>query len=314
MKREKATLVGLSAIVLWSSMAGLVRCVAQEVGPVCGAAIIYSLGAVLLYVTVGLPRLSLLPRRYLYIGGLLFAVYEISYSLALGYAADSMQTIEVSMVNYLWPSLIILFAIVFDHQKSTLLVIPGLLLSFAGISRVIAGDSGLDFARMAANIGSNPLSYCLALNGAVLWALYCTVTKRISEGKNAVTLFFAITAVILWIRFFSGEIPPMRFSGPALAYSVMASVALAFGYAAWNIGILHGNATLLATASYFTPVLSAALSAFLLDTQLSVAFWKGALLVCAGSLLCWQSMRVKAVCAAKPVPVTWRGKRRPGRA
>lgn len=299
MTRDKATVVGLSAIVLWSSMVGLVRSVTQEVGPVCGAAIIYSLSAVFLYFTVGLPKLSALPRRYLYIGGLLFAIYEISYSLALGYAVDSRQTIEVSMVNYLWPSLIIVFAIIFDHQKSSLLVIPGLCLSIAGICWVLGGEGGLDIRLLAANISNNPLSYCLALNGAVLWALYCTVTKRIAEGKNAITLFFAVTALMLWIKYFSDEPAPVNFSGSAAAYAVMAAAALGFGYAAWNVGILHGNTTVLATASYFTPVLSSALSAFMLDTQLSVAFWKGALLVCAGSLLCWQSMRTKAAYAPR---------------
>ena len=92
-----------------------------------------------------------------------------------------------------------------------------------------------------------------------------------------------------------GDGQPERCSCAAASYAVMAAAALGFGYAAWNIGILYGNTSLLAAASYFTPVLSAALSSFMLDTQLSVAFWKGALLVCVGSLLCWWSMRVRPV-------------------
>jgi hypothetical protein len=43
----------------------------------------------------------------------------------------------------------------------------------------------------------------------------------------------------------------------------MCGVALGFGYAAWNVGILHGNVTVLAAVSYFTPVLSAALAVLL---------------------------------------------------
>ncbi len=284
-------------------MAGLVRSVTQELGPVCGAAIIYSFGAVLLFFTVGLPKLSTLPRRYVYIGGLMFATYEISYSLALGYALDSRQTIEVSMVNYLWPSLLILFAIIIDHQKSSPLIIPGVSIAITGICWVLGGDGGLNFGQMAANIGLNPFSYCLALCGAVLWALYCIVSKHIAQGKNAITLFFAITALVLWVKFFSVEADPVRFTGPALVYALMAAAAVGFGYAAWNVGMLYGNAATLATASYFTPVLSSLLSAFMLDTHLSVAFWKGALLVCLGSLLCWQSMRVKAV---RVIPAKWR--------
>ena len=36
-----------------------------------------------------------------------------------------------------------------------------------------------------------------------------------------------------------------------------AGAAMAGGYALWNLGILRGNLTLMASASYFTPVLSA---------------------------------------------------------
>ena len=39
-------------------------------------------------------------------------------------AASRQQAIEVGMVNYLWPSLTILFAILFNGQKSSWLVIP----------------------------------------------------------------------------------------------------------------------------------------------------------------------------------------------
>jgi drug/metabolite transporter (DMT)-like permease len=72
---------------------------------------------------------------------------------------------------------------------------------------------------------------------------------------------------------------------------LMCGIALGFGYAAWNIGILHGNVSVLATVSYFTPVLSAALAAVLLNAPLSFSFWQGALMVCAGSLLCWYATR-----------------------
>ncbi|NQF23003.1 EamA family transporter, partial [Enterobacter hormaechei] len=57
------------------------------------------------------------------------------------------------------------------------------------------------------------------------------------------------------------------------------------------LGILHGNVTVLAAVSYFTPVLSAALAAILLSSPLSLSFWQGALMVCAGSLLCWYATR-----------------------
>lgn len=60
---------------------------------------------------------------------------------------------------------------------------------------------------------------------------------------------------------------------------------------AWNIGILHGHLTILAGASCFIPVLSAALAALLLSTPLSAQFWQGAAMVCLGSILCWLATR-----------------------
>lgn len=43
MEKKKATLTGLAAIVLWSTMVGLIRGVSEGLGPVGGAAMIYTL-------------------------------------------------------------------------------------------------------------------------------------------------------------------------------------------------------------------------------------------------------------------------------
>ena len=83
----------------------------------------------------------------------------------------------------------------------------------------------------------------------------------------------------------------MEFSLPAITYLVLAACAMGFGYAAWNVGILHGNVTVLAGASYFIPVFSAALAAMQLRTSLPLSFWQGAFMVCGGSILCWLATR-----------------------
>lgn len=65
MTSQKATLIGLVAIVLWSTMVGLIRGVSEGLGPVGGAAMIYSLSGLLLIFTVGLPDIRRFPGRYL---------------------------------------------------------------------------------------------------------------------------------------------------------------------------------------------------------------------------------------------------------
>ncbi|WP_423194445.1 aromatic amino acid DMT transporter YddG [Cupriavidus sp. H18C2] len=293
--RTQATLIGLVAIVLWSAIVGLIRGVSQSFGATGGAALMYTVASVLLWLTVGPARVRALPRAYLVWGSLLFVSYEVCLSLSIGYANTARQAIEVGMVNYLWPSFTMLAAILFNGQRANWLIVPGFAVALLGIASVLGGDQGLDPAGMAANIRDNPLSYGLSFCGAMIWAGYCTVTARIAQGKNAVTLFFMLTALVLWGKYLFTGGETMVFSAAGCLYLALAACAMGFGYAAWNVGILHGNVTVLAGASYFIPVVSAALAATLLQAPLSLAFWKGAAMVCAGSILCWFATRAGSV-------------------
>src|SRR5262249_7325240 len=159
----------------------------------------YTVGSALLLATVGPTRVARMPRRYIAWGGGLFVAYELCLSLSLGYADNGRQAIEVGMVNYLWPTFTLTAAILFNRQRTNALIVPGFLLCITGICWVLGGDRGFDPAEMVANVRSNPPSYGLAFLGAVIWAGYCTVTARIADGQSGVTLFFALTAVALWV-------------------------------------------------------------------------------------------------------------------
>lgn len=291
MTYKKATMTGLIAIVLWSAIVGLIRSVSEGLGAVGGAAMIYSVSSVLLLFSVGFPNLRTFPRRYLLLGSVLFVAYELCLSLSLGYANTGTQAIEVGMVNYLWPGMTILLAVIVNRKRVSLLIVPGLLLAIAGICRVLGGDQGFDVSQIMENLYSNPLSYGLAFSGAVIWAVYCVVTQKLAQGANGVTLFFILVSLTLWIKYFSTTQPDMQFNTSVIVHLVLAAMAMGFGYAAWNVGILHGNVTLLAAASYFIPVISAFIAAVMLNATLSLSFWQGAAMVSLGSLLCWWSTR-----------------------
>lgn len=289
--RSNATFIGLIAIILWSTMVGLVHSVSQLLGPIGGIAMIYTCASALLIVTFGVPKIKTFPWKYLLIGGFLFVAYEISFALAIGYANNGTQAIEVNIINYLWPCLTIVFAIIFNKQKSTLLVIPGLTFSLLGVCWVLGGEKGLDLSVMISNIESNTFSYVSAFVGAFIWATYCTVTNKLAEGKNGITLFFILTATVLWIKLFISGGVALNLSMRAIIYVLMASCAVGFGYASWNFGILYGNVSILASASYFTPILSSLLASLFLNAPLSASFWQGVFMVCLGSVLCWQATK-----------------------
>lgn len=180
-----------------------------------------------------------------------------------------------------------------NGQKARWIIIPGTALALFGILWVVSGD-GLSLQSIVTNVQSNPLSYSLALACGITFALYCNVTRRYAGGQNLVVLFFVLTAVVLWLKYlFSSEVIPALTLGSSLELAV-AAIGMAGGYALWNIGILRGNLTLLATASYFAPVLSSAFAAVWLGAVLNMQFWQGAVLVTAGSLICWQATRQRS--------------------
>lgn len=289
---KKATLTGLCAIVLWSAIVGLIREVSQSFGAVGGAALIYSIAGIFLLLSVGWVPLKRFPKRYLILGGVLMVAYEVCLALSIGYATDSRQAIEIGMVNYLWPSFTMVATVVFHSKKANWLIVPGIIIAMLGVGLVLGGAEGVDLPVMWQHIYANPLSYGLAFLGACIWAAYCVVTIKMAKGVNGITLFFMIVAVVMWLQYFFGsEKMPMDIHLSSIVYLLLAACAMGFGYAAWNVGILRGNVTILTGASYFIPVFSSAFSALLLSTSLEVSFWKGALLVCLGSVLCWLSTR-----------------------
>ncbi|WP_277051783.1 FAD-dependent oxidoreductase [Zestomonas thermotolerans] len=163
-------------------------------------------------------------------------------------------------------------------------------LALLGTVRVVSTE-GLSLASFLDNLASNPLSYGLALTCAVTFALYCNITTRYARGENHVALFFALTALVLWLKYaLSEESLPGFAPRPTLELAALV-LAMAGGYALWNLAILRGNLTLLAALSYFTPVLAAGFSAFWLSASLTLQFWQGVVLVTLGSLVCWYGTR-----------------------
>ncbi|HHC6646721.1 TPA: aromatic amino acid DMT transporter YddG [Vibrio parahaemolyticus] len=281
------TLYGCIAILSWSCLLGIARLVTESLGPVGGAAMLYSLSSIFLLIVVGIPKLSYFSSKYLIVGGAMFVCYESFLALALGYSNSRAQAIEVSIVNYLWPALTVLFAVLGSNKKPNWLLYPAVTLAFIGVAWTVSGDNGLSPTQIISNVSSNPLVYFMAFTGAVIWAVYCNLTQRQQSKHNAITLFFIATAVSLWVKYAFADEPTMTFSWSALGYLFASAALMAGGYGLWNIAIVGGNMVFLATLSYFTPIFSALFSSLILGVTLSNSFWQGVVMVTVGSLLCW---------------------------
>ncbi|MFW2732191.1 hypothetical protein ACN6Q6_19700, partial [Acinetobacter baumannii] len=62
MSKNLATLIGLSAILMWASMVGFVKHITTAIGPDVGITLIYSLSALLLLIIFCLLYTSPSPR------------------------------------------------------------------------------------------------------------------------------------------------------------------------------------------------------------------------------------------------------------
>lgn len=272
---------------------GLVRNVAEQLGSIGGAAMIYTVASLFLIAVMGFPNVRRFPKRYLLIGGSLFVCYEIFLALALGMANDRHQAMEMAVINYLWPALTVLMAVMLSKNRTHWLVYPSIALAFLGVAWSITGDQGLSLSQISINVATNPLTYFFAFSGAFIWAIYCNITQTLSEGKNAIVPFFMATAAMLWIQYGLSDEPMMSLTLGSGFDLVITGICMGSGYALWNRAIIGGNMMLLATLSYFTPIFSTVLSGLILGVSLTASFWQGVVMVTIGSLVCWWVTRAK---------------------
>ncbi len=265
----------------------LSRSVSEQLGPIGGAASMYTVSSIFLIIVMGVPNIKRFSKTYLLIGGAMFVCYEIFLSLALGMANSRHQAVEMAVINYLWPAMTVLVAVMTSNKKTNLLVYPSICVAFFGVAWSISGDQGLSVGQIAANVATNPATYSMAFFGAIIWAIYCNFTQKVAKGQNAIVLFFIATAVTLWIQYALSNETGMTFTLGASIDLLLAGLVMGAGYALWNVAILGGNMVLLASLSYFTPIFSTFLSSIILGISLTSTFWQGVVLVTIGSIACW---------------------------
>ncbi|OTG86701.1 EamA family transporter [Acinetobacter sp. ANC 4558] len=293
MNRQIATSIGILALLLWSTLVGLLRLSTEAFGPMYTVTYVYTLSAVILYFSYGLPDFKKISKKFLIISSLLFIIFELCFAFSITLAPSAEKSIEMNITFSLWPTLIILMLAFLKEEKVNFLTIIGILISFSGIV-IINYHPNLNFID---NFYQNPISYLLIFLAALLWAVYCIYTKKYSNGTNAISLYFILTASALWILTISiqGINFPYVNSMTSYLFILIGAFFFAMGYLAWNVGIIKGNMPVLVMLSYFSPLLSSSFSVLVLHSSLSSNFWYGAITVTVGSFICWLSIRKKSV-------------------
>lgn len=187
-----ATLIGLIAPFMWGASVSLVRTIAENFGIAQGQCLLYIVAATALFFLIGFPKFDRIPLQYKTIGLATANLSSITFCLSLYFSNGGTQTMEVGMVNYLWPTLTIVFAILFNGQKARWWIAPGALLSFCGIYWIL-GNGHIAVDAFIEHIKINPISYFLALMAAVTWAGFSSMTRAWSKGENMSTVILFLT-------------------------------------------------------------------------------------------------------------------------
>ena len=72
LKSHRHSCYGIAAILLWSCLIALSRSVSEQLGPIGGAASLYTVSSLFLVCVMGVPKLKRFSKSYLLIGGALF--------------------------------------------------------------------------------------------------------------------------------------------------------------------------------------------------------------------------------------------------
>src|SRR3954467_13680093 len=189
MTPRTATLLGLTAILMWSLLAVLT--VASGGVPAFQlAAMTFAVGALVGLLTwigrrnaVGALRQS--PLAWIVGVGGLFG-YHALYFLALRFAPPA----EAGLLNYLWPLLIVLFSSLLPGERLAPHHIVGALLGFAGTVILFAGNSG-SFAP-----GQIP-GLAAAFVAAFVWAAYSVMSRKLKAVPTDAVAGFCLATALL---------------------------------------------------------------------------------------------------------------------
>ncbi len=248
-----ATLIGLTAIVMWSSLATLTVATGR-IPPFQLAAMTFAIGACIGPLTwLFRPQAVRALRQPLLvwcvgIGGLFG--YHALYFVALRLAPPA----EAGLLNYLWPLLIVLLSSLLPGERLAPHHMIGAMLGFMGTVLLFAGN-GSQF-----NPADLP-GFIAAFVAAFVWAGYSVMSRKLaSVPTDTVAGFCLLTAALAAIVHAGMEVtvwPETPQQWLAIAALGVGPVGIAFF--TWDIGMKRGDIRVLGAASYVTPLLSTAL-------------------------------------------------------
>jgi drug/metabolite transporter (DMT)-like permease len=285
MNPRTATLIGLTAILMWSLLSVL-TVATGKIPAFQLAAMTFAIGALVGSLTwIGRPQamraLRQPPLAWIVGVGGLFG-YHALYFLALRFAPPA----EAGLLNYLWPLLIVLFSSLLPGERLAPHHVVGAMLGLAGTVLLFAGNSSGGFAP-----GQVP-GLIAAFVAAFVWAAYSVMSRKLKGvPTDAVAAFCLATALLAAAVHAMVEVTVW----PDTIAQWLSIIALGVGpvgaaFYTWDIGMKRGDIRVLGAASYATPLLSTAFLMMAGFAKPSAVIAIAAVLIAGGGLIAAKDM------------------------
>ncbi|HEX6691992.1 MAG TPA: DMT family transporter [Burkholderiales bacterium] len=246
----RATALGAVAVLLWSALA-LLTVGAKRLPPFQLLALTFGVAGMVGILLSVARRKSLAAAARAHPRALLLATAALAgYHLLYFVALRNAPAVDASLIAYLWPLLIVLFAGI-AHGGLRAAHLAGAALGLCGAWLVLTtrGALALDSAYS--------LGYAAAAGCALVWSAYSVANRRFADAPvDVVTLACVATAILgaAAHALFERSVAPAPLEWLAVALLGLGPVGAAFFL--WDFGTKRGNLPLLGVFSYAAPVLS----------------------------------------------------------
>jgi drug/metabolite transporter (DMT)-like permease len=251
MSRQTATLVGIVAIATWAFLA-LLGTAAGPIPPLQLTAMTFFCGAVAGMATWPFRKNALAALRQPWpvwlVGTMGLCVYHITYFFAI----QNAPPVEASLIAYLWPLLIVLFAALLPGETLRAHHLVGAVLGLAGAGLIITKGGAVGLSE------GLQLGHVLALACAFIWSSYSVISRRFGDVPSDITAAFclitAVVAGLLHLLFEQTVMPATPTQWAAIV--LLGAIPLGLAFYTWDIGVKKGDIMVLGAASYSAPLLS----------------------------------------------------------
>lgn len=231
-------------------------------------------------------RLQLNDRRqewyFIFTGLCGVTLYYLFENIALTYTLAS----NVGVIISIAPFFTAIFGYFFLHGER-----PGTRF-FVGFALAMAGICLISFGSEAA-LSLNPLGDLLAVGAAIIWAMYSTITKKISAfGYPTIqttrrTFFYGILFMVPVLAVMGFEVSAANLANPTnllnLIYLGLGASALCF--VTWNFAVRVLGAVKTSVYIYMVPVITTVFSWLILHEEITPVTVCGIVLTLAGLFL-----------------------------